>query len=166
MLLLLLLTLLSILTTNHSLVEESEVSCDGRLKAIDCNKLEQRPGTKTTIHSGLMLSFPDPQGREYLASSFDDGHKNNWTDLLKDYDIEILRLDGGCDTTTRTVIGANELVCSCKRIVGIIGPSCKLSSETVSHITNHIMSSMITINYVATPTRHYFVRCGQAIRKG
>ena len=131
MLLLLLLTLLCILTTNHGLVEESEVSCDGRLKATDCNKLEQRSGTKTTIYFGLMLSFPDPQRREYLASSFDDGHDiapavylavrevNNRTDLLKDYDIEIFRLDGGCDVTTRTVIGANELVCSCKNIVGI-----------------------------------------------
>ena len=122
MMLLLLLTLLSILTTNHSLVEESEVNCDGRSKASDCNKLEQR----LNLIFGLMLSFPDFQGREHLASSFDDGYNkapaaylavkqvNNRTDLLKDYDIEILQLDGGCDTTTRTVIGANELVCSCK----------------------------------------------------
>ena len=127
MLFLLMLTLLSMMTTSHSLIDESEVNCDGRLKTSDCSKQEQRSGTKTIIYFGLMLSFPDPQGREYLASSFDDGHDiapavylavkqvNNRTDLLKDYNIEILRLDGGCDATTRTVIGANELICSCKK---------------------------------------------------
>ena len=159
MLFLLMLTLLSMMTTSHSLIDESEVNCDGRLKTSDCSKQEQRSGTKTIIYFGLMLSFPDPQGREYLVSSFDDGHDiapavylavkqvNNRTDLLKDYDIEILRFDGGCDATTRTVIGANELICSCKKLVGIIGPSCKLSSKTVSHITNQKTFSMITINY-------------------
>ena len=161
MLLLLLLTFLSILTTIHSLVEESEARCDGRLKMTDCSKLksQQRSDTKTTIYFGLMLSFPDPQGRPSFASSFDDGHDiapavylavkqvNNRTDLLKEYEVEILRLDGGCDATTRTVIGANELVCSCKNIVGIIGPSCKLSSKIVGHVTNHKTFSMITINY-------------------
>jgi hypothetical protein len=160
MLLLLLLTLLNVLTTSLSLVEESEVSCD-RLKATDCGTLksQRRSGTKTTIYFGLMLSFPDLQGRSSFASSFDDGHDiapaaylavkqvNNQTDLLKDYDVEILRLDGGCDATTRTTIGANELICSCKSIIGIIGPSCKLSSKIVGHITNHKAFSMITINY-------------------
>ena len=106
-----------------------------------------------------MLSFPDPQGRPSFTSSFDDGHDiapavylavkqvNNRTDLLKDYDIEILRLDGGCDVCGRTVIGVNELVCSRKNIVGIIGPSCEGSSKTVSQLTNHENFSMITINY-------------------
>ena len=114
-----------------------------------------------------MLSFPDPQGREYLVSSFDDGHDiapavylavkqvNNQTDLLKDYNIEILRLDGGCDATTRTVIGANELICSCKKLVGIIGPSCKLSSKTVSHIINQKTFSMITISTMGM--RHFLI---------
>ena len=155
---LVLLILLSVLTTNHSLVEDNEISCN-RLNTASCSKLKQRSGTKTIIYFGLMLSFPDPQERPSFTSSFDDGHDiapaaylavkqvNNESDLLKDYEIEIHRLDGGCDSTTRTVFGANELACSCKTIVGIIGPSCKLSSKTVSHITNHKTFSMISINY-------------------
>ena len=106
-----------------------------------------------------MLSFPDSQGRPSFTSSFDNGHDiapavylavkqvNNQTDLLKEYDIEILRLDGGCDVTTRTVIGVNELICSCENIVGIIGPSCERSSKSVSQLTNREDFSMITINY-------------------
>ena len=137
---------------------EKSVNCN-RLKATHCKKVKQRHDTQTIIHFGLMLSFPDPQERPYLASSFDDGHDiapavylavkqvNNRSDLLIDYHIEILRLDGGCSVTERTVIGVNELVCSCENVVGIIGPSCKLSSRTVSQLTNHEEFSMITVNY-------------------
>ena len=151
---------LSLLVFNHllsisnSLVEENSVRCD-RLKP----KLRQRPGGKETIYFGLMLSFPDPLGRPSLASTFDDGHNiapavylavkqvNNRTDLLTDYDIEILRLDGGCDAGGRTAVGVNELVCSRKSIVGIIGPSCEKSSKIVGQFTNNKDFSMITISY-------------------
>ena len=89
-----------------------------------------------TLYFGLMLSYPDPLGRKGLASVFDDGHDiapaaylaveqiNNRSDLLSDYQVKLLPLDGGCDVTERTVIGINNLACSCKPVVGIIGPSC------------------------------------------
>ena len=92
-------------------------------------------------------------------SGYDDGHDiapaaylavdqiNNRTDLLKDYHVKIVRLDGGCDIRSRTALGANELVCSCEPIVGVVGPSCDMSSRIISHITNHRDFSMITINY-------------------
>ena len=156
---------LSLLAFNHmliksnGLVEENRVRCDRLKPETKDNKLTQKSGGKETIYFGLMLSFPDPQGRPSFTSSFDDGHDlapavylavtqvNDQTDLLKDYDIEILRLDGGCDILGRTVIGVNELVCNCKNIVGIIGPSCERSSTIVSQFTNRADFSMITINY-------------------
>ena len=107
-----------------------------------------------------MLSFPDPLERISLASSaFDDGHDlapaaylaveqiNNRSDILQDYTIEISRFDGGCEVSTRTTVGINNLYCSCERIVGIIGPSCEASAQIVSDFTNREEYSMITINF-------------------
>ena len=145
-----------LLIRSSSLIDESRVRCD-RLRPK--TKLRQSSNGKETIYFGLMLSFPDPQGRPSFTSSFDDGHDiapavylavkqvNNRSDLLKDYEVEILRLDGGCNIRGRTVIGANELACSRKNIVGIIGPSCEGSSKTVNQLTNREDFSLITINY-------------------
>ena len=74
---------------------------------------------------------------------FDDGHDvapaaylaveqiNNQSDLLSDYHIQVIRLDGGCTVTDRTVIGVNELTCSCKPIVGIVGPLLSYRPECI-----------------------------------
>ncbi len=143
-----------LLIKSNGLLEENGVSCD-RLRPETSDNF----GGTETIYFGLMLSFPDPQGRSSFVSSFDDGHDiapavylavkqvNNQTDLLKDYKVEILRYDGGCDIRERTVIGANELICSPKNMVGVIGPSCEKSSKTVNQLTNREDFSLITINY-------------------
>ena len=100
-----------------------------------------------TIYFGLMLSYPDPLGRKALTSDFDDGHYiapaaylaveqiNNRSDLLSDYQVKLLPLDGGCDVTERTVVGINNLACSYEPVVGIIGPSCAASTELVGDFT-------------------------------
>ena len=106
-----------------------------------------------------MLSYPDPLGRKALAAAFDDGHDiapaaylaveqiNNRSDLLTDYHVELLHLDGGCDVTERTVVGINNLACSCKPIVGIVGPSCGTSALPVGEFTGRDQFSMATIHY-------------------
>ena len=153
-----------LLIKSNSLVEENSIRCDRLIKPkiTEDHKLKQRCGgndTKGTIYFGLMLSFPDPQGRPSFTSSFDDGHNiapaaylavkqvNNESDLLKDYEVKLLRLDGGCDVHGRTVIGFDELVCSSENIVGIIGPSCERSSKIINQLTNREDFSIITINY-------------------
>ena len=112
-----------------------------------------------TLYFGLMLSYPDPLNREKLAAAFDDGHDiapaaylaveqiNNQSDILSEYQIEVIRLDGGCTVTERTVTGVNELACSCKPVVGIIGPSCGTSALTVGRLTNRDEFSVITLHY-------------------
>ena len=112
-----------------------------------------------TLYFGLMLSYPDPLGRESLAAAFDDGHNiapaaylaveqiNNRSDILSEYQVKVMRLDGGCTVTERTVIGVNELVCSCKPVVGIIGPSCGTSALTVGDLTNRDKFSIATLHY-------------------
>ena len=115
--------------------------------------------SSNTIYFGLMLSYPDPQNRASFVGAFDDGHDiapaaylaveqvNNRTDLLSDYQVELIRADGGCNVTERTVIGINELACSCKPIVGIIGPSCGTSSMVISQIVGNEEFSLTTIHY-------------------
>ena len=123
------------------------------------NSCETIKRDDNAIYFGLMLSYPDPLGRESLASIFDDGHDiapaaylaveqiNNRSDLLSDYHVQLIRLDGGCTVTERTVVGINELVCSCEPIIGIIGPSCATSSLIVGQLTAKEQFSMITIHY-------------------
>ena len=112
-----------------------------------------------TVYFGVMLSYPDPLGRQELAAAFDDGHDiapavylaveqiNNRSDILTEYQIEVIRLDGGCTVTERTVVGVNELACSCKPIVGIIGPSCGTSAITAGKLTNRDEFSVVTLHY-------------------
>ena len=133
------------------------VFCDRRG---DClNHHSGSEGQPETVYFGLMLAYPDPLGRQSLAAAFDDGHDiapaaylaveqiNNRSDLLSDYNIQLMQVDGGCTVTERTVIGINQLFCSCKPIVGIVGPSCGTSAELVSQITGRKRFSMITIHY-------------------
>ena len=112
-----------------------------------------------TIYFGLMLSYPDPLRRKTLAAAFDDGHNiapaaylaveqiNNRSDLLSDYQVKLLPVDGGCDVTERTVVGINNLACSCEPVIGIVGPSCGTSALKVGEITGREQFSMITIHY-------------------
>jgi gamma-aminobutyric acid type B receptor len=132
-----------------------ESSCD-RARA-GCDNMRD----SGTLYFGLMLSYqwPDPQERPFWAAAFDDGHDitpavylaveqiNNRSDILSDYQIEIVRLDGGCTVTERTVIGVNELVCSCTPVIGIIGPSCGTSALTVGNLSNRNEFSIITFHY-------------------
>ena len=113
----------------------------------------------STIYFGLMLSYPDPLGRNALTSVSDDGHDiapaaylaveqiNNRSHLLSDYQIKLLPLDGGCTVTERNVIGINNIACSCEPVVGIIGPSCGTSAELVGQFTSRDQFSMVTIHY-------------------
>lgn len=127
-------------------------SCE-RATGCESNRSDQ------IIYFGLMLSFPDPLGREKLAAAFDDGHDiapaaylaieqiNNRSDILSEYQIEVIRLDGGCTVTGRTVVGVSELACSCKPIVGIIGPSCGTSALLAGKLTNRDEFSVVTLHY-------------------
>ena len=136
------------------LVDESSVKCD---RIGGCK--EELEKTPRSIYFGLLLSFPDPQNRDSLVGAFDDGHDiapaaylaveqvNNRPDLLSDYDIKVIRADGGCNVTERSVIAISELSCSCKPIVGIIGPSCGTSSMVVGQLTGNQRFSMITVHY-------------------
>lgn len=140
----------------NGLVDENSVQCD----RIDGQCEKERGGDNSNaIYFALMLSFPDPHKRDSLVGAFDDGHDiapatylaaeqiNNRLDLLSDYDVKLVRVDGGCNVTERSVIGLHEIICSCKPIVGIIGPTCGTSSMVVSQIVGNEAFSLVTIHY-------------------
>ena len=129
----------------------------GNCERYDNHCTEVKSGS--TVYFGLMLSYPDSLEKKPSAAVFNDSHNivpaaylaveqiNNRSDLLSDYHVKLLPLDGGCDVTERTVIGINNLACSCKPIVGIIGPSCSASALMVREFTGRNQFSMVTIHY-------------------
>ena len=136
----------------------SDLKCPCRnLSGTNCN--EGPIIQQNCIYFGLMLSFPQDPRRQYSVDNYDDGHDiapatylaveqvNNRTDILKDYELKLFRLDGGCDVASRTAVGFNELVCSCDPIVAVIGPTCERSSKIVSKLTNLSAFRMVTLNY-------------------
>lgn len=140
----------------NGLVDENGVRCV-RING-QCEK-ERDDQDSGVIYFALMLSFPDPQQRDSLVGAFDDGHDiapatylaaeqiNNRSDLLSGYEVKLTRVDGGCNVTERSVVGLHEIVCSCKPIVGIIGPTCGTSSMVVSQIVGNEKFSVVTIHY-------------------
>ena len=129
----------------------------GNCERCDSHCTEKKSGS--TVYFGLMLPYPDPLDRKALTATFDDAHDiapaaylaveqiNNRSDILSDYQVKLLPLDGGCNATERTAIGINSLACSCEPIVGIIGPTCSSSALMVGDFTGRDQFSMVTIHY-------------------
>ena len=144
-----------VLALINGLINENDVRCD---RINNCER-DLDGGSSRDIYFGLMLSYPDPQRRVSFVGAFDDGHDiapaaylaveqiNNRTDVLHDYNIKLIRADGGCNVTERSAIGINEICCSCKPIMGIIGPSCGTASMVISQLAGKQQFSMITIHY-------------------
>ena len=140
------------------LVDETKIFCD---RQSDCQSHDENTDERAdrSIYIGLMLAYPDPLNRPSLAAAFDDGHDiapaaytavqqvNDQSDLLGNYTLQLMRFDGGCSVTERTAVGINELSCSCKPIIGIVGPSCGQSAELVSGITRNNQFAMVSIHY-------------------
>ena len=126
---------------------------------------------KHTLYFLSMLPYPDPEPS--LNPSIADGpdlfpavqlavdHVNNRSDVLRDYHIELIETDGGCDISSKALISlASQLFHSDKQIAGIIGPSCSESAEAVGAMSRrseiallsfHQGSSSLLTNRIAYP---------------
>ena len=124
-----------------------------------------------TLYFLSMLPYPDPEPS--LNPSIADGpdlfpavqlavdHVNNRSDVLRDYHIELIETDGGCDISSKALISlASQLFHSDKQIAGIIGPSCSESAEAVGAMSRrseiallsfHQGSSSLLTNRTAYP---------------
>jgi len=74
-------------------------------------------------------------------------HVNNRSDVLRDYSLELIAADGGCNVTSKARISlVSQLFHSGKQIVGIIGPLCSDSAKVVGARAGRSEIALISIH--------------------
>ena len=74
-------------------------------------------------------------------------HVNNRSDVLRDYSLELIEADGGCNVTSKARISlVSQLFHSGKQIVGIIGPLCSDSAKVVGAMAGRSEIALISIH--------------------
>ncbi len=131
--------------------------------AIGSGGIGQEDGEKHTLYFLSMLPYLDlrlstqpsfiedtPEIIEAVTLAIQQ--INNRTDLLKDYHIELIEGNGGCDieTLARETFVRN-IFHSGKQIVGIVGPGCSDSSVAVSSLCSRSEIALITVHFGSTP---------------
>ena len=104
-----------------------------------------------------ILSYRDPVPS--LNPSFVDGpdlfpatqlavdHINNRSDVLRDYHIELIEADGGCNVTSKSWISlVSQLFHNDKQIVGIMGPRCSDSAKVVRAMAGRSEIALISVH--------------------
>ena len=103
---------------------------------------------------------PEPSLSPFLADGPDlfpavqlaVGHVNNRSDVLRDYHIELIETDGGCDISSKALISlVSQLFHSDKQIAGIIGPSCSESAEAVGALSRRSEIALLSIHLGSSP---------------
>ena len=110
---------------------------------------------KATIHFLVMAPYPDcPPFKPswevgpYLvpAAMVAKEHINKRDDILKDYSIELIVDDSGCDTTAKAINNIiYHLFYSSKNVVGIIGPACSEATLVTASLMNNERLNLIQI---------------------
>ena len=79
-------------------------------------------------------------------------HVNNRSDVLRDYHIELIEADGGCNVTSKAWISlVSQLFHNDKQIVGIMGPRCSDSAEAVGAMAGRSEIALISIHHGSSP---------------
>ena len=80
------------------------------------SQIEIHNTSNNTVHMIVLLSYPNPLVRASFAANYVDGHDitpaaflaveeiNNCSDILKNYTLNLILSDGGCNVRERTVI--------------------------------------------------------------
>ena len=98
---------------------------------------------RQTLYILAMVPFPDPEKPAWARPDYDAAHSllpaaqfavdqiNNRSDILQDYNLELLEGDSGCEVVTTTYVNqVEQLLYSGKTVIGIVGPAC--SEATLS----------------------------------
>ena len=115
------------------------------------------PGGANTLYLVSLLPYPDT--RPTLQPSWEEGPAlmpaaelaveliNNRSDILSDYNIEMIAGDSGCDVTTKAVTAFVETVMhSSKQVAGIVGPGCSASALVISSLNGREQLSLINVH--------------------
>ena len=121
-------------------------------------------GEKQTLYILAMFSFPDPLNRTSLTPKFADGPDiipaayfavdqiNNRSDILRNYNLELIQGNGGCNVTSVAYVSfVSNVFHSGKQVVGIVGPTCSDSTTAISELTNREEISLINVHIASSP---------------
>ena len=126
--------------------------------------MEPEADNSSNVHSRvstlyLLSLLPYPDSRPTLQPSWDEGPTlvlaaqlaveliNNRSDILTDYNIELIAGDSGCDAATKTITAfVNHVLHSGKQIVGIVGPGCSASALTLSPLNARDPLSLVNVH--------------------
>ena len=116
-----------------------------------------------TLYLLSLLSYPDTDPS--LVPSRTDGRTiiagaqlalqeiNNRTDVLANYNLELIPADDGCNFSWKAVISLidNLYYSGGKQIVGIIGPECSDATEAVAPLTGQPEIALINVQLGSAP---------------
>ena len=99
---------------------------------------------RQTLSILAMVPFPDPEKPAWARPNYGAAHSllpaaqlaidqiNNRSDVLQDYNLELLEGDSGCNVVTTTYVSMVNLRYSDKPVVGIVGPACSEAALSVA----------------------------------
>ena len=100
---------------------------------------------RQTLYILAMVPFPDPEKPAWARPDYDAAHSllpaaqlaidqiNNRSDVLQDYNLELLEGDSGCNVVTTTYVSqVEQILYSGKKVVGIVGPACSEAALSVA----------------------------------
>ena len=103
---------------------------------------------RQTLSILAMVPFPDPEKPAWARPNYGAAHSllpaaqlaidqiNNRSDVLRDYNLELLEGDSGCNVVTTTYVTMVDLLYSSdKPVVGIVGPACSEAALSVARQT-------------------------------
>ena len=112
-----------------------------------CTGLNGGSKERQTLFILAMVPFPDPEKPAWARPNFSAAHSllpaaqlaidqiNNRSDVLRDYNLELLEGDSGCNVVTTTYVTMVDLLFSDKPVVGIVGPACSEAALSVARQT-------------------------------
>lgn len=120
---------------------------------------------KPTIYIITMVPFPNDDRPTWAMPNYDAGHSilpaaqlavdqiNNRSDILADYNLELLVGDSGCNVDTNTYLSqVIQILYSNKPVVGMVGPACSEASLAVAALNTrerlgvvHVMTGSIPL---------------------
>ena len=100
---------------------------------------------RQTLYILAMVPFPDPGRPAWAKPNYGAAHSllpgaqlaidqiNNRSDVLQDYNLELLEGDSGCNVVTTTYVSqVEQILYSGKKVVGIVGPACSEAALSVA----------------------------------
>ena len=129
-----------------------------------CGRVQQKNTSAKTIKFLLMVPYADPLNRSSFAFYYDfQGHQmtpianlavkhiNNRSDILKNYTLDFIMSDTGCEAQRDVYSYAKDIAERERPLVGIVGPTCDSSAFSIVQLTSTERLPLVSINWGDLP---------------